>query len=1436
MGLFMKGNQSIEVINANENNLKNISVQIPQDIVCGICGVSGSGKSTLAKEVIARTGNMNFSDGLPTFLKRKIFDGRHPDVFAVNNLPPVYMVDIKNANKNSRSTVATISGLMSVIRDLYCLNYSAALEPRLFSYNINEENGGGSCSECQGTGRSDIINAENIIGNKTKSILDGGFKCINTKGIKNTKITEKFIEAFCKAQKIRIDVPVAKLNSQEMTLLLYGSKEVINFTDRSGSNNGKKSLPFPGIIGALRDVYKKTQNTSIAQYITKGTCPSCAGTRYNANARRYLYRGKSISDFLDMSITESFDFIKMEDNKDLEGLKEEYLSIATELIGIGVGYLNLSRPISSVSGGELQRIKLAKCLAGEVYNGCFILDEPSAGLHFADIDNLIKSIRKLKSRGNTVIIVEHNLNILQSCDYIIEMGQNGGEAGGNVVFAGNIKDMTSQTTRTSALFFEDCVKKKESRKTIDKTMKLKEITVNNIKGESIEIPLKAFTTIVGVSGSGKSSAINVALYNALKEYVAGKKNTSLTLDEKINEVISLSQEQGVVNSRSIVATYLNIMESIRGLYAALDDSKRFGFDKAFYSLVSGKGLCSECGGSGVIKDEDGESEEVCPVCLGRRFIAKVLEVRFKGFNISELLHLEITKLCELLKDYIDTTTLDQCKEIGVGYLTLDRPMPSLSKGEFQRVRIAKEIANAEATKKVLILDEPSKGLHISDAYKIVSSINHLVKKGNTVIAIEHNLKVVERSDYVIEFGPGAGTLGGKVMFSGVPDDLKEAKTITGEYYRKKVNANHIDSSEKLIDIISFEYDNISIRLLQDKINVICGGIGAGKSTLADNGLFAYPFKKYISMINTQGKYLTRDIEAIMVGSDNLPIARLISPTKKFFAKDERITESLNFDYYISKMFYRFGMIRCQSCGKYSKRVGNYTECTECGDNRGVVIHQTAFAYGKHTCKCPTCKGRGRFTAYDFDTIMDNSLYSDALFALLYDRTRIDRIAPLLKEKYGIDLKKNYHEMTKEEKRIFLYGDQKKEVIYKPKNKIYIWSGCNELIDTNLQYSKSQAFREYCKTTYINRTCPQCHGIGFADYVLDVRYRDISFGEFISSSIHQAYELLSKYNSTCKEESKLKEVLQTVDALGLGEVMLKSYTTDLSLGDKSIIQYLKYRYSPIKNTAILWDDFSIGKDNTTINKIVSLLQNDIKNDIYIVLFDKECFVPHANVINLNTRFSIKDNHSGQYHNIFVDKSLEEIIDKTEMTLYSKTTIGSITGVAIEIRNIFKGKNNKYSYSLPENKCTYCDGTGAYEINYGVIGIQKRLCTYCNGTGYDKSLMETQVAGFSFPDLVNRSIDDVFDWLTLNKYKISAEKLEIFKKIGLGYLKLNQGVNDMSFNESSIVLLIKIIRENKGRAISVKNFFVGLEKDVKKQLLSIVDQECISNDCKLYLSNR
>lgn len=1437
-------NREIKIFGAKENNLKNINVSIPQGVVCGICGVSGSGKSTLAKDIIANSGMRNFSFSVPTYMRRKLYSDKRPNVICVENLPPVYLIDIKNANKSSRSTVATASGLMSILRNMFCVKYDNTA-PRLFSYNILKENGGGACEKCLGTGVGDIISEKAMYANVDKPILKGGFSYVNEKGIKNTEITEKFVEAFCREVNIDIHSAVKDLSEDKRRLLLYGSDKIIPFTDRSGANNGKKELAFPGICNALLDVYTRTKNERIAPSIEKKKCACCQGTRYNEYSLSYKLEGKNIAEILNMSILETVGFVNSIAGEEIQGLKKEYLSIAEELVNIGVGYLGLSRNIASVSGGEFQRIKLARCVASDVYNSCFILDEPSTALHPSDINHLIAVVSKLKSKNNTVLIVEHNAQILRQCDYLIELGEFGGSKGGNVIYCGSIENKLNQKTKTGSMIKAGKYEFSDGSDDIKEYVMLRNINLHNIHNEDLKIPLGKFVTVAGVSGSGKSSAINNAFITALnKHLVNNDKNADLEIVGKIDNVNSLSQDQSVANSRSMVGTILGISDDIRDIFAAVPESKNRGYDKSYYTLNGGKGLCPRCGGDGVIQDDDNESEEVCPVCEGKRFSEHVLEIKYKGYNIAEILSFELQELLDIFPEGKINNIIQQCIDIGIGYLSLNRASTTISKGEYQRIRIIKAICNPNTGNTLFILDEPSKGLHMADVHCVIRSINRLVEKGNTVIAIEHNLDVIAKSDYMIEFGPGAGELGGKIVYSGIPRKIMGAGTKTAKAFCESHEKYDMASQKReVINEFKFPWNGTDISIKLNKINWIRGNIATGKSVIAKEILFGNTFKKYVSTINAQGKYIARDIATRECEAKGLPLARLIDVTEKFYKKYERLMETLDFDYYVSGMFYEHGVMHCVKCGCEIGKVNDWKRCRKCGTENSAIIHKNAFSSGKKTCKCSVCNGKGKLLAYDFDKILDDDDLYRMMMDLLRSRTRISRIAPLLKKEYSIDICKKVKDMSDEEKRIFLYGDKKKEVLYideeKGKQKVYCWAGCNELVNANISYAADD-FITSIKETYVERVCPQCNGKGVPDFILGITYKNISYDEFVNQPISWLCKKLDLDEIICEEENIFRQYLENILFLGLGELRLADYMSDISVKEKSIVQYLSYKFHPIKNSAIVWDDFSAGKTE----KDIDLLMHDFEEVLYkgmsMVNFGgalnpklADCTLPQIGEWGLSIR--AEKGISDQCGCSIENKCFRPFENRLNMVLYSTTSVATISKTVSKIRTIFKEKNAKYSYSqqYDTEKCLACGGTGIYEINVGALGMVKKICPDCNGTGFSKEVDSVKVSGASYPELLNSNVQTVYHWLRNLGYKKTADNLKIFIDLGLGKILYGKGLNELSYNECSLLLLIKYIKSTECQEIWLKNMFIDVEESTLQVVLSALNMACIEHGKKIHL---
>ena len=1401
--------KKIKIINAHENNLKNIFVEIPKWRICGICGASGSGKSTLASKVIAQYALNAFSLSMPVKLRKKISMWRNPKVEKIENLSPVILVDIKNANRSIRSTVATTSGLMTILRNMFSFagnlqedNTKRKVYPRLFSYNIQMAEGGGACPNCGGTGKADLIKAESIIKNNKKPIFLDAFYIVNDKGIKYTKITDIFIKAACIQNGIDVDKPISSFTDAEMDFLLYGSDRVVKFIDRTGANGGKKELPFPGIIGALLEVYKKTKNANIEKYITNGLCCSCKGTRYNDVALKYKVDNYSISDFLSMSVSDAQKYISslpVTLGHDYDGYAEEFSEIACELIKIGVGYLTLDRAIATLSGGELQRIKIAKQISMNLKNNCYVIDEPSSGLHDSNIVDLIKSIKRLRDNHNTVLIVEHNPLILNACDYLIELGVGGGSQGGEIVAVGQPDVLINKSTLTGKTL------KRSNGDVCEKSISLSGkkvgiygVDVNNLDSVDLEIPLDSFVTIAGVSGSGKSSAVK-ALFNAVSDYIStGIKRDYFSTDKKISSIVRLDQNASVTNSRSTVATLLGILDIIRKMYSDLDLSKKLGFDKPAFSKNNKKGSCALCGGLGLILDMD-QNEEICDECDGTGYKREILHIKYKGYSIADLLALTIDEVIDFMDDAYVIKVLTVCQQIGLGYLSLDRKSPSLSKGEYQRIRLAAEICKSDTKGTIYVLDEPSKGLHFADANKIIKALRQIVCEGNTVIAIEHNLDVIMSSDYIIEFGPGAGSEGGRIVYCGDTEGLKNAKTKTAEAIKGyKIPPTQIDNRNDL-DIIEVRNSSVDFDLKKKCINILRGPIGSGKSILLRNTLFSNPLKRYVASISNQGKYLTRDIIAEKNNGPALPLSRLISDDIMVFGKHERVAETLNLTSAIEILFFDYG--------KNNKEVP-----------------RSSFNFSKKSGKCVSCGGNGRYQSYDFDLIMNNRQLENDVYSLINERTRISRIAPLLKSEYGIDISKKYSEMSDEEKQIFLYGDHNKVVYYAPKKKEYWWDGCNSILITNMSYA-SELLKDYCKSSFEIRNCKYCKGLGVNNIVKNLKYKGLSYEYFCNTPILELNQVFKQLiNEPNREENHLLNVFDKIISFGMGDIKLCDYVAELEVAKRMMIQYISYRINPLSDTLLAWDDFGMINDPLTRNNVLQDFKEAINDGTSVLLVDNNLHVEDMNEIIIGNFNEVNEDKEIKFKNILFtnDNKLKTCNFVNHFSF--REVVGNYIGILATIRDEYKKKYKKYNFTgiKDSEKCDKCNGKGFYMVNSGDIGITKCVCPDCQGTGFSAGINQSLINGESYGHIMDMPFENLYNWCIQSDLKQIAGILELYVNVGLGRISLGERIQDLSSNEKIIFAIANLLKQSDTEIV-IKDFSTNIAQNEYNLILEKLDKE-------------
>jgi len=664
------------------------------------------------------------------------------------------------------------------------LSYS---EPAPHSFSFNSPQG--ACPKCKGLGYVNIIDKNKIIPNDEKSIYEGGIVPLGK--YKNSLIFWQ-IAAICEKYDSSLKTPIKNLPEEALDDILNGTDERLQIKNESlGTSN--YFLSFDGLIKYI-EIQQQSDASSQAQkwagqFVTTATCPLCEGHRLNKEALHYRIAGKNIADLADMDISELYEWV----NHVEEYLSPQQRKIAAEilkeirnrlhfLVDVGLDYLSLNRASATLSGGESQRIRLATQIGSQLVNVLYILDEPSIGLHQRDNTRLIQSLKELRDMGNSIIVVEHDKEMMLEADYIVDLGPRAGRLGGNIVFAGTPKEMLKTDTLTARyLTGKKEIEFAPQRRTGNgKKIILSGATGNNLKNVTVEFPLGKFICITGVSGSGKSSLINGTLqpiisqkfYRSLQNPLPYEKIEGL---ENIDKIVTVDQSPLGRTPRSNPATYTGVFADIRNVFVELPEAKIRGYKPGRFSFNIPGGRCEVCGGNGYKTIEMNFLPDVlvpCEACHGKRYNRETLEVRFKGKSIADVLDMTINQAVEFFENIPSIISkIKVLQDVGLGYIKLGQPSTTLSGGESQRVKLAAELSKRDTGKTLYILDEPTTGLHFEDIRVLLSVLNRLVDKGNTVIVIEHNLDIIKCADHIIDMGPEGGKNGGYVLTTGTPEEV-----------------------------------------------------------------------------------------------------------------------------------------------------------------------------------------------------------------------------------------------------------------------------------------------------------------------------------------------------------------------------------------------------------------------------------------------------------------------------------------------------------------------------------------------------------------------------------------------------------------------------------------------------------------------------------------
>lgn len=933
---------SLVVSGARENNLKDVSITIPQQQLVVVTGLSGSGKSSLAFDTIYAEGQRRYMETFSAYARHFIGNLEHPDVDKITGLNPVISIEQKTVNKNPRSTVGTITEVYDFLRLLYARvadaysyntqekmvhysekelidlvinryngcnisilapivkrrkgnyrelfenirkqgftrvrvdgamrkltlnmqldrykihdielaidtlnvtefsktrlsnsihiamkygkgaimvldndkeevkNYSKFLmcpttgisypepEPNTFSFNSPY----GACEHCSGLGTVSEIDLEKIIPDNTKSIKNGGIVAIGP--YKNTMLFRQ-LDALAEKYHFSLSDPIRDLSEDNLNRVLYGSPELLH-VQREYSGLSPMKMTFEGVVSFISSMNTDSMPASlrkwVSQFVNMIPCPHCHGARLRKESLHFRLDGKNIAELATMDIAELAEWIKVLPKK----LTKNQNLIAAEILreisfrlsflcNVGIQYLSLNRTSASLSGGEAQRIRLATQISSQLVNVMYILDEPSIGLHQRDNQLLIQSLKDLRDLGNSVIVVEHDRDMMEAADYIVDVGPAAGENGGKIVASGTYQEILKASSITADYLTgrKKIQVPKKRRKGTGEKLTLIGARGNNLKNVTVDFPLGTMVCVTGVSGSGKSTLINETLYPILNQYVYRSEKKPLEYDEilgleYIDKIIEINQQPIGRTPRSNPVTYVGVFDDIRKLFTSLPESKIRGYKPGRFSFNVPGGRCEECKGAGVQTIEMNFLPDVyvtCEKCNGKRYNDETLEVRYKGKSINDVLEMDILQAVEFFENIPSIALpLKTMVDVGLGYLRLGQSSTTLSGGEAQRVKLASELARKETGKTVYILDEPTTGLHFHDIAILLDVLNQLVERGNTVIVIEHNMDVIKMADWIIDMGPEGGRGGGQVLATGTPEQIVKKKVgYTAQFLDKEL--------------------------------------------------------------------------------------------------------------------------------------------------------------------------------------------------------------------------------------------------------------------------------------------------------------------------------------------------------------------------------------------------------------------------------------------------------------------------------------------------------------------------------------------------------------------------------------------------------------------------------------------------------------------------
>ena len=1259
--------RSLIIKEAAENNLRGLDLEIPRNRLTVITGVSGSGKSTLAFDVIYQEARRRYLESFSSYARQFMGKLRRPDVAHISGLSPVMAVGRRTAAANPRSTVGTLTELHDFLRLLYARAGSVPPgtprpERRLFSFNSPF----GACPACKGLGVEDRIDPDLLIADPARSLRAGALVITTPSGyIIYSQVTMSVLDQVCRAHGFNVDIPWRDLTAEQKDVVLNGS-------DRIRIPYGKHPLEsrlrwkgitarpreegiYKGILPVMEVALRTKRNKNILRFARTLTCRTCGGRRLKPEALQVAFRGLSIADLSVFSLRRFDRFFRDLNLSPAERpagapIREAVLARTGLLLRLGLGHLTLDRESDTLSGGEAQRIRLATQAMGGLRGVTYVLDEPTAGLHPSDIEKLLDVLYSLRDNGNTVIVVEHDESMMRAADHIIDLGPGAGEHGGRLLYSGppaGIAGLPPGASPTRDFLLGDrriAVPAPGARRTGRGSVTVQGAHQHNLKRIDAVFRLGAFNVVTGVSGAGKSTLVRHVLAPRLRDrrFGPGPDADGLLVDGRIGKVIAIDQAPIGRTPRSNPATYTKLSDHIRDLFAALPESRAQGWDKGRFSFNVAGGRCETCQGAGLLQIGMhflGDVDVVCPDCEGRRFNEETLQVRYRGRTISEVLEMSVDEAAVFFDDRpVLKRFLDVMARLGLGYLRLGQSSTTLSGGEAQRIKLAGELARPSAREAIYILEEPTTGLHLHDIGVLLASLQALVNKGHTIIAIEHHPDFIKTADYVIDLGPGSGEDGGCIVAAGPPEAVAAAEgSLTGRALRRALEASpgepgfsprplpaeDEDRPIQLNGVATHNLRDIDVRIPFNRLTVVTGPSGSGKSSLAFDTLFAESRRRYIESFSAYVRSLLSKS-----GRPNFASAWGLTPpiavSRAAAAHHPRSTVGTMtgiLDYY--RLLYA--------------RAG-----TAASGPPARPLTASRFSFNHEQGACPGCKGLGFLMAADPETLITDP--GRTIFEGALDGTKMGRfygdphgqyLAALraAAEAAGLDLAKPITELDDEARRLIMHGSGDRiydvDWSYRRGNRTGRhrfrgpWKGLVKLVTEEYERKHADHRGEALRPLLTEEPCPACGGRRLNPESLAVTFLGKNIAEL---SALTAAESASFFRDAAPAavrrgpagvravfEAVGEEVLDRLDLIrkvGLDYLAIDRRSSTLSGGEAQRLRLAGQLGARLTGVTYVLDEPTVGLHPRDTENLVGLLRDFTRLDNTVVVVEHDADVISA----------------------------------------------------------------------------------------------------------------------------------------------------------------------------------------------------------------------------------